>query len=294
MENYTSLIRRLDYVCSTFLEESSFYKTSKKTTLKKRAMSKILIIGVGSSGSNTVQRMKEIGIPDANYITFNDFDGKEEVQKHDIPHYNLIEMNELSGISNTDDPKVFAKLAENVKDQIKGIIEYNFNKDANGLISKDTISSIDGLYLIECTSDNHTYYGLYKYRKGERLWKYFEDEYEHTKGKFVVEPVNITNIVLETDTKWEQGDIAPADGLYIVAYAFQNNIEAHYGYHASLGTTETGLGIQYDKKNYAVIHAAQCDRFLDSLIKSHGDKPSDNEINWGNAKILAFYTIRND
>lgn len=36
-------------------------------------MNKILIIGVGGGGRNAVQRMKEIGIPDANYITFSCF-----------------------------------------------------------------------------------------------------------------------------------------------------------------------------------------------------------------------------
>ena len=86
-------------------------------------MSKILIIGVGDGGRNAVQRMKEIGIPDADYITFGDFSEEIEAKKHDIPHYNLITMNELSGISHTDNPKVFASLAENVKDQIKEIIE---------------------------------------------------------------------------------------------------------------------------------------------------------------------------
>lgn len=86
-------------------------------------MSKILIIGVGDSGRKSVIKMKEAGIPNANYITFNDFGGREEAKEHDIPHYNLIAMNGLSGISCTDNPKVFAKLAENVKDQIKEIIE---------------------------------------------------------------------------------------------------------------------------------------------------------------------------
>ena len=86
-------------------------------------MSKILVIGVGDGGRNTVQRMKEIGIPDADYITFGDFSEEVEAKKHDIPHYNLITMNGLSGISHTDNPKVFASLAENVKDQIKEIIE---------------------------------------------------------------------------------------------------------------------------------------------------------------------------
>ena len=86
-------------------------------------MSKILIIGVGEGGRDTVQRMKEIGIPDADYITFGDFSEEVEAKKHDIPHYNLITMNELSGISPTDNPMVFARLAKNVKDQIKEIIK---------------------------------------------------------------------------------------------------------------------------------------------------------------------------
>lgn len=85
-------------------------------------MSKILIIGVGGGGLNSIIRMKEAGIPNANYITFNGFDGWEEAKEHDIPHYNLIEMNGLSGISNTNNPEVFGKLAENVKEQIKEII----------------------------------------------------------------------------------------------------------------------------------------------------------------------------
>ncbi len=89
-------------------------------------MSKILIIGVGDGGCNTIQRMKEIGIPDVNYITFgclrNDF-FERDLPNSDVPHYNLITMNGLSGISNTNNPKVFAELAENVKDQIKEIIK---------------------------------------------------------------------------------------------------------------------------------------------------------------------------
>ena len=86
-------------------------------------MNKILIIGVGDSGRSTVQKMKGIGIHDANYITFGDFGESLEAEKYDIPHYNLITMNGVSGISPTDNPKVFAKLAENVKDQIKEIIK---------------------------------------------------------------------------------------------------------------------------------------------------------------------------
>ena len=167
-------------------------------------------------------------------------------------------------------------------------MEYNFNKDANGQISKDTTASIDGLYLIECLGDNHTFSGLFKYKKGERIWTYFEG-YERTSGWFGVKPLNILNIVLETDTEWKQGEIAPTYGLYIVAYAFQDCLEAYYGYHS----TES---IQYDKKNYALILAAQGDNFLDILVKSRGPrlKSEDDEVKWENARVLAYYIVRDD
>ena len=267
-------------------------------------MSKILIIGVGGGGRNIVQRMKEIGIPDANYITFggfrDDYMGggfKQVLPDSDIPHYNLIEMNGLQDIPYTNNPKVFAELAENAKDQIREILEYSFNKDANGIISKDVTTSINGLYLIECAGDNHPFYELYKYRKGERLWKYFEGKHEHTNGLSVAQPINTISIS-ETDTEWRRGEIAPVhSGLYIVAYAFQNDEEAYYGYHSTYGATETQLSLQYDKKNYALIYAARGENFRDKLInlvKSRGLKSKDDEMKWENARVLSYYIVRDD
>ena len=46
-----------------------------------------------------MKHMREIGIPDADYITFGDFGGDDE--RKDIPHYNLITMNGHCGISPT-------------------------------------------------------------------------------------------------------------------------------------------------------------------------------------------------
>lgn len=89
------------------------------------AMNKILVIGVGGAGRNTVKRMKEVGIPEADYITFGNFNGDDE--RKDIPHYNLIHMNGLHGISPSSDSRRFKHLAENVEDDIREIIKYHIN-----------------------------------------------------------------------------------------------------------------------------------------------------------------------
>lgn len=160
-------------------------------------------------------------------------------------------------------------------------------------ISKDTVAHTDGLYIIECSGDNHTFNELYKYRKGERIWKYFENEYEHNNGWSLVKPINI-NIDLEADATWEQGITAPVYGLYIVAYTFQDNSEDFYGYCSSYGATESELNIQCGKKNYALIYATQDDNFLDILTKSRVSNSSNKEIDWEDARVLSYYIVRND
>ena len=46
-------------------------------------MSKILVIGVGGAGIETVNHMKDTGIPETEYITFGNFKNDE---RRDIPH----------------------------------------------------------------------------------------------------------------------------------------------------------------------------------------------------------------
>ncbi len=249
-------------------------------------MSKILVIGVGSAGRNTVQRMKEVGIPDANYITFGcfcqDYENGEFKQAHpnsDIPHYNLIEMNEWENISAGSPPKVHARLAEDVKEQIKEVIKYHFEKDANGLISKDTVAHEDGLYIIYCKKDKHAFKELCRYRKGERIWKYFTGEYKHTDGCAIAGPINY-QYISETDEKWETGLTVPVNGDYIIAYAFQDNAETYYGCYSS-------CDVQYDKVNYELIYAEKGENFMDLLTC----RPMPEDINWENVKLLSYYMV---
>ena len=89
-------------------------------------MSKILVVGVGGTGRNIVKHMKDVGIPEADYITFGNFGGNDE--RRDIPHYNLITMNGLHSISPTKKPRVYKRLAESAKDTIRQILEYHLNE----------------------------------------------------------------------------------------------------------------------------------------------------------------------
>ena len=91
-------------------------------------MGKILIIGVGGAGANTVKRMKEVGIPNAEYITMGDYMCDYRSSKIDIPHYNLIRMSGVDSIPAGSDSEQWREVAENAKVEIKEVIEYHLNK----------------------------------------------------------------------------------------------------------------------------------------------------------------------
>ena len=96
-------------------------------------MGKILIIGVGNGAREAVKHMKNVGIPEANYIIFGTGTLGGDDEKSEIPHYDLIRMNGHNGISLGWEPEEFKCLAENVKDDIRDILEYHIN----GVNSKD-------------------------------------------------------------------------------------------------------------------------------------------------------------
>ena len=84
-------------------------------------MSKILVIGVGGAGRNTVKHMKDMSIPEADYIIFGNFENDD---RQDIPHYNQITMNGHCGLS----PNRAKRLAENVEDDIREILKYHLDE----------------------------------------------------------------------------------------------------------------------------------------------------------------------
>ncbi len=86
---------------------------------------KVLCIGVGGAGTNVVNRMKDIGVPNAEFLTFGGF--RYDYSHPEIPHYNLIEANELDSLPIGSGSEVFEKLANNVADDIKEVLLYHLN-----------------------------------------------------------------------------------------------------------------------------------------------------------------------
>lgn len=91
-------------------------------------MSKILIIGVGSAGANTVAHMKKVGIPNAEYITMGDY----EDDVSDIPHCNLIEMSRLESIHSGATADDWRMCAENAKEGIIDVLNSWINDKKHG------------------------------------------------------------------------------------------------------------------------------------------------------------------
>lgn len=86
---------------------------------------KILCIGVGGAGTNVINRMKDIGIPNAEFLTFGGY--RYDYSHPEIPHYNLIEVNEIDSLPNGSGAKVLERLANNVADDIKEVLLCHLN-----------------------------------------------------------------------------------------------------------------------------------------------------------------------
>lgn len=86
---------------------------------------KILCIGVGGAGTNVINRMKDIGVSNAEFLTFGGY--RDDYSHPEIPHYNLMEVNEIDSLPNGSGPKVFERLANNVADDIKEVLLYHLN-----------------------------------------------------------------------------------------------------------------------------------------------------------------------
>ena len=132
---------------------------------------KILCIGVGGAGANVINRMKDIGVPNAEFLTFGGF--RYEYSHPEIPHYNLIEANGLDNLPNGSGPKVFEELANNVADDIKEVLRYHLGmkkcKELVGYRAKEYYTAIhtplysEGKTAFEVLEENYRCVRAYVY-----------------------------------------------------------------------------------------------------------------------------------
>lgn len=57
------------------------------------------------------------------------------------------------------------------------------------IFNKEVTAPKSGIYVFACRGDNHLEFEMYRLYKGERLWKYFENEFAHMNGWFEVDPL---------------------------------------------------------------------------------------------------------
>lgn len=89
-----------------------------------------------------------------------------------------------------------------------------------------------GIYVFACRGDNHLEFEMYRMYKGERLWKYFKNEYAHMNGWFEVDPLAYYFMEFyPEETQWRRFDSFSENESYkyyeIVAYRKKES-DVHY------------------------------------------------------------------
>ena len=96
-------------------------------------------------------------------------------------------------------------------------------------ITKDDIVPKNGLYIFACTGDNHILFEIHRLEKGERLWKHFEGEFEHSNGWAVVIPEAYHSLpeYEPNSSEWKPYSLSEMDSahLKVIAYSTNKNIE---------------------------------------------------------------------
>lgn len=108
-----------------------------------------------------------------------------------------------------------------------------------------------GIYIFACRGDNHLEFEMYRMYKGERLWKYFENENAHMNGWFRVDPLAYYFVEFyPDDAQWLPCDSFSEDESYqryeIVAYRKKEN-DIHYALRLhSLWQEDDFINLKHD------------------------------------------------
>ena len=97
-----------------------------------------------------------------------------------------------------------------------------FNFEDNDIALKS------GIYVFACAGDNHILFEVHRLEKGEKLWKYFEGDFEHYNGWAVVIPKAYHYITeyVSISEEWASCDsyFFNSDHTKIIAYSIKDKI----------------------------------------------------------------------
>lgn len=90
--------------------------------------------------------------------------------------------------------------------------------------SNDVVS-ISGIYVFACAGDNHILFEIHRLEKGEKLWKYFEGEFEHCNDWVEVSPVAYYYLpeYEPNSSEWESCSLTEMDPEYLKVIAYSND-----------------------------------------------------------------------
>ena len=104
-------------------------------------------------------------------------------------------------------------------------------KDIKSLWIKTTLNDIvptSGIYVFACAGDNHILFEIHRLERGERLWKYFDGDFEHYNGWAVVIPEAYYYLpeYEPNCSEWEPYALSEIDSkqLKVIAYSSGGNI----------------------------------------------------------------------
>lgn len=94
----------------------------------------------------------------------------------------------------------------------------------------DDIALKSGIYVFACAGDNHILFEIHRLEKGERLWKFFEGDFEHYNGWAMVIPEAYYYLpeYEPNCSEWKSYSLSAMDSAHLKVIAYSNGSNIGY------------------------------------------------------------------
>ena len=94
----------------------------------------------------------------------------------------------------------------------------------------DDIALKSGIYVFACAGDNHILFEIHRLEKGERLWKFFEGDFEHYNGWAMIIPEAYYYLpeYEPNCSEWKSYSLSKVDSVHLKVIAYYNDSNIEY------------------------------------------------------------------